>query len=127
MAVTQGVQQKRAWSRLLAAVGIAILAVQVVVVVGALAGASWWFSWGPNDYLYQYRIDATVAGKPLDAADIEHRYHVDAGGIYENPIDGLLGLIRTYESTYGRNDRASVVVRYRLDNGREHVWQLRAR
>ena len=127
MAVTERTtRSSSARSRLLAAIGIAILAVQLVVVVGALTGASWWFSWGPNDYLYQYRIDATVGGRALDARSIERRYHVAPDGIYENPIEGLFGLIRSYESTYGRRDPAAVTVRYRLDDGREHTWRWTA-
>jgi hypothetical protein len=119
-----GGEQLAVRSRALAGVGVAILVVQAVVVVGALTGASWWFSWGPNDYLYQYRIEATVGGRALDAAQIKHRYQVDADGIYENPIEGLFGIVRSYESTYGRHDPAMVVIRYRLDAGRERSWRL---
>lgn len=126
MAVTERVARAPARSRLLAGVAVAILVVQLVVVVGALTGASWWFAWGPNDYLYQYRIDTTISGRPLDPGAIRRRYGVAANGIFEDPIGGLLGIVRSYESTYGRHDHAVVVVHYRLDNGRERTWQLGA-
>jgi hypothetical protein len=126
LAVTERARRSPVRTRLLAAVAIAILVVQLVVVVGAVSGAPWWFSWGPNDYLYQYRIDTTVSGRPLDAAAIERRYGVAADGIFEDPIEGLLGIVRSYESTYGRHDHARVVVHYRLDNGREQTWKLGA-
>jgi hypothetical protein len=119
----RGARGRSLGGRVLAAVAIAIIVVQLVVVVGALTGAPWWFSWGPNDYLYQYRIEATIAGRALDAVQIKERYGVDADGIYENPIEGLFGIVRSYESNDAGHDPAVVVIWYQLDGGREQIWR----
>lgn len=112
--------------RALVALGTLALLIELVVVVGGAVGASWWFDWGPNDHLFTYRISASVSEHRLTDAEVGDRYRTAPSGIYENPIDGLFGIVRSYESTYGRHNSARVVIRYRLNGGAERVWRWRA-
>ncbi len=118
------VGRERPWRRrLLTALGIAVLLLELGFVVGGIAGASWWFTWGPNDHLYRYRISVSVRGRPLDAAAIERRYHRPARGAYEDPIVELEDLVHQYETTYGRDDNATVVIKATSSGEEEVVWR----
>jgi hypothetical protein len=103
--------------------GILLLVAQLVWVIYAHFFSWRYFAWAPNDYLVQYTIDVTVDGQPLSAQDIGARYREDQHGRYEAPARHLIDQIRQYEQTYGRSDRAEVVLRYRLNSGEEQIWK----
>ena len=109
---------------MVAAAGIVMLLAELAFVLASIVGHTSWFSWGPNDYFYRYRIHTTVDGHPLGEEAVEERYRLGEDGIFEDRIEALFDLIRQYERTYGRADHATVVVRYRRDDGASRTWRL---
>jgi len=115
------------FDRLRVYAGMALVLAQLGAVVFAHVdvkrGAARYFAWAPNDYSVDYSIRATVNGHLLDAREFGERYRLPERDFYEDPPQRLLHYLRRYESTYGRHDRTSLVVRYRLDGHRPVVWR----
>ena len=78
-----------------------------------------YFAWAPNDYIVDYTIEVTVDGRRLASGEVAARYRYAQTGIYEAPVQQLIDTLRRYEQTYGRHDRARVILRYSI-NGREN-------
>jgi len=96
------------------------LALQLCLVVHAQFTPRRYFCWAPNDYANTFSLDIKIRGHELTQSQAVARYHLDPTGRYENPATHIMDTIRQYEKTYGRDDRAEVVLRWSL-NG--HEWQ----
>lgn len=81
-----------------------------------------YFAWAPNDYSIDYHITATVNGQVLDAREILDRYRLSQTGFYEDPLQRLEGVLRRRELAYGRTDRVSILLDYRLDGRASSEW-----
>jgi len=97
---------------------LAYLLFQLVMVVYARFDASAHFHWAPFDIQNEYWISVEIDGETLGENEIARRYNERAVGVDPHAIEHLIRVIRRYEQTYGRDDNATVVVRYRI-NGRE--------
>lgn len=123
--------------------GVALLAVQVAFVVFAHGvqpfasgqglrslvggcsaqphGCTRYLAWAPNDYDVAYRLDVVAGTRHLTAAEAKARYHL-SGPRWEFPVEQLQDLVRRYERSYGRDDHATVVLRYRISGRAEQTW-----
>jgi hypothetical protein len=101
------------------------LVVQLVSIVYAqIAGSERYFCWAPNDYIVSYQLHVECGGHILDPEQARARYRFPSLHIYQNMVTHMENVIRQYETTYGRNDHASVILRY-SNNGtppREWLW-----
>jgi hypothetical protein len=101
------------------------LVVQLVSIVYAqIAGSERYFCWAPNDYIVSYQSHVECGGHILDPEQARARYRFPSLHIYQNMVTHMENVIRQYETTYGRNDHASVILRY-SNNGtppREWLW-----
>ena len=94
--------------RTLAAIGL--LGFQIVMIGYARLVPSRYFCWAPMDSQNLYSITVVIAGHGLGPEEIETRYRQPATGGNWQAIQHVLDKVRQYEETYGRDDRARVVV-----------------
>ncbi len=99
------------------------LALQVVMIVYGRIDPSAHFHWAPFDIQNEYRVSVEIDGQELSEDEIADRYNERAVGVDPHAIEHLLAVVERYERTYGKDDNASVRVRYRV-NGRDmHEWR----
>jgi hypothetical protein len=103
--------------------GIALLILQIVSVVHARFVPSRWLAWAPGDFAVWYRLQAHVNGRSLSSDEIEDRYRLPPEGVYENPAQNIIDIVKQRERTYGRNDQAEVVFVYRPNGGLPQEWR----
>jgi hypothetical protein len=108
------------------AVGMAILLLQVGAIVYARFAPSRYFCWAPHDSQVDYKIAVTLDGKPLTDEQVASRYRLPPSGVEARSIEAVLSVVRQYEQTLGRGERAAVVVTYRLNGGEPQTWRLSA-
>lgn len=109
-----------------AAIGFSLVLAQLIYVLTVHLSnccAERYFAWAPNDYSIVYRITAKVNGRRLNAAEVLDRYRISQSGFYEDPIERLEGVLRLRELSYGRIDRVSFLVQYRLDGHPLSYWR----
>jgi hypothetical protein len=103
-----------------------ILAVVFCVQAAALVHARFvptrYLCWAPYDQISFYTIEADRAGHPLTATEIGARFRMPPTGRENRSIHHVLAAIAQFESTYGRADRVSVRVVYRVNGGAEQTW-----
>lgn len=58
----------------------------------------------------------------MNATEVLDRYRIAQSGFYEDPVERLEGVLRSRELAYGRIDRVSLLVQYRLDGHSPSDW-----
>ena len=105
-------------------IGLAFLLAQLFSVVYAQFGPSRYFCWVPNDYMVSYRLEVNINGRLLSSKEITGRYHVlKSSGVYQNVVKHLKNIVQQYETTYGRNDHAQVLLKYSTNGHQEKQWK----
>jgi len=105
------------------ALGVSVLAFQLVMIGYARFVPSRYFCWAPYDSQNHYEMEVTVDGKRLDGNEIRQRYRRPQKGINNRAIQHEKDIIIQYERTYGRNENAEVTLRYRTNGGEEQLWR----
>ncbi len=105
------------------AVGVTVLAVQIVFVAYEHLGPTRYFAWAPNDYVVQYRLAAAVDGHDLSPAGVRARYHLASRGIWYFPAQHIIDDVQQYERTYGSGDRVRATLSYRLNGHPQKTWR----
>jgi len=103
--------------------GCGILFFQIVMIGYARFTPARYFCWAPFDIQSEYSLDVSVAGRPLTAAEVRHRYRRPKVGFDSRSIQHLIDIVEQYEQTYGRGDHASVVMKYRVNGKAEQEWR----
>jgi hypothetical protein len=98
------------------------LLLQIVMLVYARIEPDAYFHWAPFDTQSEYRISVKIDGRVLSSEEVSQRYQEPSQGIDFHSIEHLLQLVRQYESTYGKKDKAIVMVRYRINGGAMKHW-----
>ncbi len=104
--------------------GIGFLAMQLALIVHARFVPERYFCWAPFDQCTRYRIEVSIAGIPLRPEEIQDRYHIAADAWDARAAANILSIVRRYETTVGRGDKAEVRI-YQTVNGRPeklHTW-----
>lgn len=104
------------------AIGAAFLAAQVFSIVFAQFGSTRYFCWAPNDYMVVYHMQVEIDGRMLSPAEVQQRYRIGAKGVYQNVVSHLESILSQYETTYGRNDSARIVMKYSINGSAESTW-----
>jgi hypothetical protein len=118
---------RQPWSHPRVAAGVAFLALQCALVVGAQFQESRDFSWAPHTSQVSYALRVEVDGRELSTTEIAERYGImGAVGWEAHSYRNLINLISQYERTYGRADDARVHLQYRINGGDARVWDLPA-
>lgn len=96
---------------------------QVGMIVHARFDPARYWCWAPHDQQAEYWIDVEIDGRSLPPEQVARRYRDPWGGIEPRTIEHVIRLVRQYEQTYGRDDGARVVLRYRTNGGPLRVWR----
>ena len=51
------------------------------------------------------------------------RYRLPSYRVYENIVTHMEDIIRQYETTYGRNDHAEILLKYSTNGGPQKEWR----
>ena len=111
------------------AVAATLLLAQAAAILYARRVESRYFCWAPYDTQTDYSLRVALPGRgDLTATEIRRRYRITVGssrgdaavihGHDQRSPQHVKDIVEQYEATYGRDDRAQVVMRYSV-NGRE--------
>jgi hypothetical protein len=108
------------WKKVIA---VLLLSWQVGMIVYARFDDARYFCWAPHDVIWTFRIETVVGGRTLDTLESARRYRYRRPSMDEHAVEHLFRAIRQYETTYGKDDRAQVTVRYRRNEGPVQEWR----
>jgi len=107
--------------------GVSILAFQLAMIVYARFVPSRYFCWAPYDVQTEYWISTVVNGRKLTRDEVRARYRRPQHGTDNRSPQHVIDILQGYETRYGRNDRAEVTMRYRVNGKEERLWQWEPR
>jgi hypothetical protein len=99
------------------------LVVQLIWVISAQTGPARYFCWAPNDYMTEYCLQASVKGRALSPEEVTRRYRLEQRGLYQDPAQHIMDIVRQYEQTYGRADHAQIIMTYRINGHENKKWR----
>jgi hypothetical protein len=97
----------------------------ILQALGILAGRfteSNYFCWAPYDEISIYEIRVVIHENDLNSDEIERRYRKSQKGRENRSIHNLISIVRQYETTYGFQDGATVVISYVTNGHRKETW-----
>lgn len=103
--------------------GGGILLFQLVMIGYARYVPARYFCWAPYDVQSEYRLDVSIGGRALTAAEIRSRYRRPRQGVDNRSIQHVMDIVQQYEESYGRGDRARVLMKYRINGKAEQEWR----
>ncbi len=103
-------------------IGVALLLFQIGAIVYARFVPSRYFCWAPFDMQTDYRIEASVNGEKLNAAQIRQRYRRPEKGADNRSVQHVIDIIEQAEQRYHPTDRTEVTMKYRINGKAEQVW-----
>jgi hypothetical protein len=69
------------------------------------------------------RCRFALGGAELSPEQALRRYQLqDFNRMYENPATHIMDIVQQYEQTYGRNEHAQVILKWRLNGHDEQTW-----
>ena len=104
-------------------VGIGFLAVQLALILYSRFIPERFFCWAPYDEHSRYEVGVTIDGVPLGQEEVTRRYRYPARGWEPRTVHNIISQIRQYETTYGRDEDAVVVVGYQINGHEWEAWQ----
>lgn len=106
------------------AIAVLFLSAQLFSIVYAqVAGDERYFCWAPNDYMVSYHLQVKIDGRVLNREEVRLRYRLPSYRTYQNIVTHLENIIRQYETTYGRNDHAEIMLEYSTNGGPWKEWR----
>lgn len=103
--------------------GIGFLLLQLALIVHARFIPERYFCWAPFDQCTRYRIEVSIGGKSLDHEAIGARYHIAPDFWDARAAANILSVVRRYETTLGRDDKAEVRIYYKVNGRPERLWK----
>ena len=107
------------------ALAISILAFQIAAIIYARFVPSRYFCWAPFDMQTDYRIQATINGKPLNPSQIRARYRRPPAGTDNRSVQHVIDIIQQVEQRYHPSDASEISLRYRINGKQEQTWQFK--
>lgn len=104
-----------------------MLVAQVVLIGASRRTAARYFCWAPFDMQTDYQLEVTVGGRKLTPQQIRERYRRPAKGSDNRSVQNLIDILEGYEERYAGANRASIVMRYRINGKQEQQWRYPAR
>ena len=105
-----------------------VLVFQPAAIARSRTMASRYFCWAPFDMQTRYDLTVVVPVKGrLSQQDVCSRYHLSNYGGDNRSPQHVIDIVRQYEDTYGRPDRAEVTMRYMINGVHPGEWKWPAR
>ncbi len=105
-------------------IGIIFLLVQLSSVLYARFIPERFFCWAPYDEHTFYEISVEIHNHELTKNEIQNRYGFFAEGWEPRSIHNIFSMINQYESTYGKNEGATVRVLYAINGHEKELWKI---
>ncbi|WP_248723026.1 hypothetical protein [Seonamhaeicola sp. ML3] len=105
--------------------GITFLLLQVISIIYALFISERFFCWAPYDEHTYIQVSVEIDGKQLTKREVKDRYRYKAEGWEPRSINNVFNIITQYETTYGINDNANVLVKYETNGNKQRIWRLK--
>jgi hypothetical protein len=109
-------------NRLAAVTGVTLLLVQAVLILYSRATPARYFCWAPFDMQTDYVLDVSVNGRKLSAAEVRQRYRRPMKGTDNRSVQNLIDIVQGYEERYAGANKATIVMRYRINGKEEREW-----
>ena len=105
-----------------AAIAILLMTAQLLLIAKARTTPARYFCWAPFDMQTDYTLDVTLDGRKLSPPEIRQRYRRPAKGTDNRSVQNLIDIIQGYEERYAGNERAHILMRYRINGKQEQIW-----
>ncbi len=105
-------------------IGYIFLSFQLLSIIYARSIPERFFCWAPYDEHTYYEMFVEIDGKELTKKEIGNRYGYFSNGWEVREINNVFSIIKQYETTYGKNDKAIVKVKYSINGRDEKIWDL---
>lgn len=105
-------------------IGVAFLLLQIGSIIYARFIPERFFCWAPYDSHTEFETFVTINNYTLSFKEAEKRYHYKMNGWEQRSIANIFSIIKQYEATYGKNDNAKVIVKYKTNGHPLKVWKL---
>ena len=103
------------------AIGICILAAQIVQIGVARFHPMRYYCWAPFDSQNSFEVRASIGDRVLSPPEFRARYRVRPRGINPRSIYEITSVI-TYVETHYAREKAVVTVTYRTNGGPLQQW-----
>jgi hypothetical protein len=110
------------WKYLKIGIALALLFFQVGAVIYSRFHLTKYFSSAPNDAITKFRVHVSAEGKELTQTDIQNRYRFFKYGWDDRSPAHIFDIITQYETTYGKEEKANVVVNYTVNGKEQRPW-----
>jgi hypothetical protein len=104
-------------------IGLTLLAFQVGAIAYARFVPARYFCWAPFDMQTDYRLKVTVNGRQLTPREIQQRYRRLAEGVDNRSTQHLIDIVEQTERLHHPEDRAEVLLTYRINGKQEQQWR----
>ncbi|MBL8173507.1 MAG: hypothetical protein JNK48_02485 [Bryobacterales bacterium] len=111
--------------RLAAVTGITLLLAQAALILYSRATPARYFCWAPFDMQTDYELEVSVSGRKLTAAEVRNRYRRPMKGTDNRSVQNLIDILEGYEERYAGDEKATIVMRYRINGKEEREWVYR--
>ena len=111
------------WKHLRIVIALAVLMFQIGAIVYARFHPTRYFCSAPNDAITNFKVKVISEGRELTESDIQKRYRFFRYGYDDRTPAHILDIITQYETTYGKNEHASVEVSYSVNGKPQEIWQ----
>jgi|LGOV01.1.fsa_nt_gb hypothetical protein len=105
-------------------IGYIFLSFQVLSIIYARVTPERFFCWAPYDEHTRFEVLVEIEGKAITGKEVKNRYRyrpIDIGW-ESRSINNVFNIINQYESSYGKNDKAVVKIKYSTNGKKEKVW-----
>lgn len=99
--------------------------VQVVGIVCSRFLEERYFCWAPFDQISYYEIKAEINGVLFSTQEITERYNIQGNGRENRSIHNVFSIIKQYEKSYGKEEKAVVKVLYRTNGKAQEEWSFK--
>ena len=103
------------------------LVVQIVLIVYSRFVPERFFCWSPYDEHNSFEVYVTIGDKELSFDEVKERYQYKSNGWEARTIHNIFSIIKQYENSYGKADKASVRVVYTKNGHDEQIWEHHAK
>jgi len=105
------------------AVGVALLVFQLGAIVWARFVPARYFCWAPYDMQTAYEVVVRCDGRELTPREIRERYRRSAKGVDNRSVQHVIDIFQQTELRYHPQDRAEIVLRYRVNGRGNGEWR----
>ncbi|WP_406683910.1 hypothetical protein N1F78_14630 [Seonamhaeicola sp. MEBiC1930] len=106
-------------------IGALFLILQIAGIVYSRFTPLRFFCWAPYDIQTKFEATGKINGKILNSDQLKERYKYKMSGWEQRSIFNIFSLIEQYESTYGKNDKAEITIKYSINGHPEKIWILK--